>query len=120
MRLETVERGSSLRQKFMLAMVRLMAGIRVPDVLRVIVYRSEFFGKPFYALTQAARLVPIDSPDYQKVQKELEEVKAKLPKPQAQKPTVGEETLTLPTPPPEPKAKITPIELPQPEVTPTE
>ncbi len=54
MRLKTVERGSSLRQKFMLAMVRLMAGIRVPDVLRVIVYRSEFFGKPFYTLTQAA------------------------------------------------------------------
>jgi len=78
------------------------------------------YQKTFDALTQAVRLVPIDSPDYQKVQKELEEVKAKLPQPQVQKPAVGEETLTLPTPPPEPKAKITPIELPSPEATPAE
>jgi len=78
------------------------------------------YQKTFDALTQTARLVPLDSPNYQKVQKELEEVKAKLPQPQAQKPVTGEETLTLPTPPPEPKAEITPIELPSPEVTPAE
>src|SRR5262245_59194750 len=59
MRLKTVERGRSVRQKLMLAMVRLMFGTRVPDVLRVlVVYRPEFFGKPFNALTQAVMRGP--------------------------------------------------------------
>lgn len=72
------------------------------------------YQKTFDALTQAARLVPVDSTDYQQVQKDLEEVKTKLPQPQEQKPATGESTLKLPEPIPSPKAEISPIELPTP------
>jgi uncharacterized peroxidase-related enzyme len=53
MRLKIVEHGSSLRQKLRLRMLRVVIGVRVPDVLRLIVHRSEFFGQPYYAWTQA-------------------------------------------------------------------
>ena len=53
MRLKTLAQGRTLRQKLMLGMMRLVIGVRVPDVLRVIVYRTEFFGKPYYLWTQA-------------------------------------------------------------------
>src|SRR5215207_2452104 len=45
MRLKTVEQGSALRQKLMLGMMRFAIGVRVPDVLRIIVHRPEFFGQ---------------------------------------------------------------------------
>jgi uncharacterized peroxidase-related enzyme len=53
MRLKTMEHGRQIRQKLMLGMIRLMIGIRVPDVLRIILYRGEFFGQPYYVWTQA-------------------------------------------------------------------
>lgn len=53
MRLKTVEKGRALRQKLMLGMMRFVIGVRVPDVLRIIVHRPEFFGQPYYAWTQA-------------------------------------------------------------------
>lgn len=53
MRLKTIEHGRQIRQKLMLGMIRLMIGIRVPDVLRIILYRGEFFGQPYYVWTQA-------------------------------------------------------------------
>jgi uncharacterized peroxidase-related enzyme len=53
MRLKTMEHGRQIRQKLMLGMIRLMIGIRVPDVLRIILYRPEFFGQPYYVWTQA-------------------------------------------------------------------
>jgi uncharacterized peroxidase-related enzyme len=53
MRLKTVEQGRALRQKLMLGMMRFVIGVRVPDVLRIIVHRPEFFGQPYYAWTQA-------------------------------------------------------------------
>ena len=52
MRLKTVEQGRQIRQKLMLAMMRLVIGVRVPDVLRIILHRSEFFGQPYYIWTQ--------------------------------------------------------------------
>ena len=52
MRLKTVEQGRRLRQKLMLGMMRLVIGVRVPDVLRIILHRPEFFGQPYYAWTQ--------------------------------------------------------------------
>lgn len=70
------------------------------------------YQRAFDALNQTVRLVALDSPDYQKVQSEIEEVKEKLPKPEAEKPAEGEETLSLPEPLPSPKPQITPIELP--------
>jgi len=57
----------------------------------------------------------VDSSDFQKVQKEIEEVKTKLPKAVIEKPAKGEETLKLPEPLPSPKPELTPIELPNPE-----
>ena len=53
MRLKTVEKGRALRQKLMLGMMRFVIGVRVPEVLRIIVHRPEFFGQPYYAWTQA-------------------------------------------------------------------
>jgi uncharacterized peroxidase-related enzyme len=53
MRLKTVEQGRQIRQKLMLAMMRLVIGVRVPDVLRIILHRSEFFGQPYYIWTQS-------------------------------------------------------------------
>lgn len=78
------------------------------------------YQKAYDAMNQAARLIPVDSADYQKVQKELEDLKQKLPKPtKAEEPPSGESTLKLPEPIPSPKAQITPIELPPLEETPT-
>ena len=53
MRLKTVEQGRKLRQKLMLGMMRLVIGARVPDVLRIILHRPQFFGQPYYLWTQA-------------------------------------------------------------------
>jgi uncharacterized peroxidase-related enzyme len=58
MRLKTVEQGRRLRQRLMLAMIRLVIGVRVPDVLRIILHRSEFFGQPYYIWTQAVMRGP--------------------------------------------------------------
>ena len=53
MRLKTVEQGRQIRQKLMLGMMRFVIGVRVPDVLRIILHRSEFFGQPYYIWTQS-------------------------------------------------------------------
>ena len=53
MRLKTVEQGRQIRQKLMLGMMRFMIGVRVPDVLRLILHRSEFFGQPYYIWTES-------------------------------------------------------------------
>ena len=53
MRLKIIEHGHSLANKLKLGMIRLMARVRVPDVLRVMVYRPAFFGTPYLAWTQA-------------------------------------------------------------------
>jgi uncharacterized peroxidase-related enzyme len=58
MRLKSIERGRHIRQKLVLGMIRLMIGIRVPDVLRIILYRGEFFGQPYYIWTQAIMREP--------------------------------------------------------------
>jgi len=72
------------------------------------------YQKALDSLNQAVRFVAVDSSDFQKLQKEIEEVKAKLPK-EEEKPAKGEETLKLPEPLPSPKPELTPIELPNPE-----
>ena len=53
MRLEQLENSHRLRQKLMLLMMRLVMGRRVPDVVRTLLYRPEFFGKPFAEVTQS-------------------------------------------------------------------
>ena len=54
MRLAMLESGHRLRQKLMLGMIRLMLGATAPDVVRTLLYRPEFLGKPFGRVTQRA------------------------------------------------------------------
>ena len=51
MRLEKVHRGHGLRDKAMLAMMRVATG-HAPGVVRTLLYRKEFFGRPWSELTQ--------------------------------------------------------------------
>jgi len=71
------------------------------------------YPKAYEALIQTNRYLPFDSPDYQKVQKEIEEIKTHLVK--SEKPAQGETTLSLPEPLPTPQSMITPLVLPKPE-----
>jgi uncharacterized peroxidase-related enzyme len=45
--LARIDAGSGLANKLKLAAMRLVTGERAPDVVRVILYRPEFFGRPF-------------------------------------------------------------------------
>jgi hypothetical protein len=51
MRLQKVHTGHRLRDKAMLGMMRLVMG-HAPGVVRTLMYRKEFFGKPWTGLTQ--------------------------------------------------------------------
>ncbi|MDX1673312.1 MAG: hypothetical protein R3314_00815 [Longimicrobiales bacterium] len=58
MRLDAVERGHRLPQKLQLAVIRVLSGRRVQDIIRTLLYRPDFFGGPFSAWTQAAMRGP--------------------------------------------------------------
>jgi hypothetical protein len=51
MRLQRVHAGHGLKDKLMLGVMRVVAG-HAPGVVRTLLYRKEFFGHPFSALTQ--------------------------------------------------------------------
>lgn len=51
MRLRRVHAGHRLRDKVMLTMMRVFAG-HAPGVVRTLLYRKEFFGRPWSELTQ--------------------------------------------------------------------
>ena len=51
MRLKTVHAGHGLRDRMLLGVMRLMMG-HAPGVVRTLLYRKEFFGRSFSALTQ--------------------------------------------------------------------
>ena len=53
MRLKQLENGHRLRQKLLLRMMGLIMRGRVPDVMRTLLYRPEFFGKPFAGVTHS-------------------------------------------------------------------
>lgn len=51
MRLKRVHSGHGLRDKLMLGMMRLVAG-HASGVVRTLLYRKEYFGRPWTKLTQ--------------------------------------------------------------------
>jgi hypothetical protein len=53
MRLSCVDRGHRLPQKLMLTLMRMVCFGEPLDVTKTLMYRPEFFGKPFCALAQA-------------------------------------------------------------------
>ena len=50
MRLKTVHRGHGLRDRMLLGIMRMVMG-HAPGVVRTLLYRKEFFGRSFSALT---------------------------------------------------------------------
>jgi hypothetical protein len=58
MRLRVVERGHGLRQKIIMAVIRVVSRRRVVDIIRTLLYRPEFFGRPISVWTQAVMRGP--------------------------------------------------------------
>jgi hypothetical protein len=58
MRLPTVEKGRGFKSKVVFTLFRWMTGHTIPDVMRVMLYRQSFFGKPFSAASQLAMRGP--------------------------------------------------------------
>jgi hypothetical protein len=52
MRLAVVERGHRFPEKLKLTMIKLVTGRRAVDILRTVLYRPEFFGRPMSEWTQ--------------------------------------------------------------------
>ena len=60
MRVHAVEHRHSLKQKLKLALIRVLGGRRVPDVVKTLMYRPEFFGRAQCEWTQAVMRGPSD------------------------------------------------------------
>jgi len=60
MRLGVVERGHRIPQKLQLAMIRVVTRRRAVDIIRTVMYRPEFFGRPMNEWTQRVMRGPSD------------------------------------------------------------
>lgn len=58
MRLRVVERGHRLPQKLLMGMIRIVSRQRVVDIIRTLLYRPEFLGRPLSVWTQAVMRGP--------------------------------------------------------------
>ena len=58
MRLDVLDRGHALKYKAMFAVIRLMSRQRVPDVVKTLTYRPDFFGTPMNECFQEAMRGP--------------------------------------------------------------
>ncbi|MGH1365966.1 MAG: hypothetical protein ACRBF0_20575 [Calditrichia bacterium] len=52
MRLENLNSGHGLKAKFIMKMIKLIMGEAPPDVVRLLQYRPDFFGKEYSSLLQ--------------------------------------------------------------------
>ena len=60
MRLRRVEHGHRLKEKLILAAIRVFQRRRAPDILRTLFYRPDFLGRPVSEWTQAVMRGPSD------------------------------------------------------------
>jgi len=60
MRLPAVEHRHRFPQKLKLGVIRVLSGRRVPDVVKTLLYRPDFFGTAHCAWTQAVMRGPSD------------------------------------------------------------
>ena len=58
MRLAILDKGHTLGTKALFVMIRTMSGAPVPDVVKTLTYRPEFFGKPMGRVFQEAMRGP--------------------------------------------------------------
>lgn len=54
MRLSRLESAHGLKGKLVLALIRLMRGADAPDVVKTLLYRPRFFGRPYSELVHQA------------------------------------------------------------------
>jgi len=58
MRIRAVEHGHRLPEKLKLILIRLVGMRRVPDIVKTLMYRPEFWGKPMCDWTEAVMRGP--------------------------------------------------------------